>query len=74
MTRRQTVEARFKIKLGGGITAYREASGTLENAQLMAAHESPGTTKLYDRTGDEITVDELETEGMPVIDTGRYHA
>jgi hypothetical protein len=26
----------------------------------MAAHESPGTTKLYDRTGDEITLDEVE--------------
>jgi site-specific recombinase XerC len=33
---------------------------TLENAQLMAAHESPRTTKLYDRTGDEITLDEVE--------------
>jgi hypothetical protein len=27
----------------------------------MAAHESPcTTTKLYDRTGDEITLDEVE--------------
>jgi hypothetical protein len=26
----------------------------------MAAHESPRTTKLYDRTGDEITLDEIE--------------
>jgi hypothetical protein len=34
--------------------------GTLENAQAMAAHESPRTTKLYDRTGDEITLDEVE--------------
>jgi len=25
-------------------------------AQLMAAHERPHTTKLYDRTGDEITL------------------
>jgi hypothetical protein len=33
----------------------RRAGGTLENAQAMAAHESPRTTKLYDRTGDEIT-------------------
>jgi hypothetical protein len=32
----------------------------LENAQAMAAHESPRTTKLYDRTGDEITLDEVE--------------
>ena len=31
-----------------------------EKAQLMAAHESPRTTKLYDRTGDEITLDEVE--------------
>ena len=42
-----------------GITAYLEAGGTLENAQAMAAHESPRTTKLYDRTGDEITLDEV---------------
>jgi hypothetical protein len=43
-----------------GITVYLEAGGTLENAQAMAAHESPRTTKLYDRTGDEITLDEVE--------------
>jgi hypothetical protein len=43
-----------------GITAYLEAGGTLENAQAMAAHESPRTTKLYDCTGDEITLDEVE--------------
>jgi hypothetical protein len=43
-----------------GITAYLEGGGTLENAQAMAAHESPRTTKLYDRTGDEITLDEVE--------------
>jgi hypothetical protein len=35
-------------------------SGTLENAQAMAAHESPRTTKLYDRTGEEVTLDEVE--------------
>ena len=34
--------------------------GALENTQEMAAHESPRTTKLYDRTGDEITLDEVE--------------
>jgi hypothetical protein len=26
----------------------------------MAAHESPRTTKLYGRTGDQITFDEVE--------------
>jgi hypothetical protein len=41
-------------------TTYLEAGGTLENALAMAAHESPRTTKLYDRTGDEITLDEVE--------------
>lgn len=43
-----------------GITAYLENGGTIENAQVMAAHESPRTTKLYDRTTDAITLDEVE--------------
>jgi integrase/recombinase XerD len=43
-----------------GITAYLENGGTIENAQAIAAHESPRTTKLYDRTGDEITLAEVE--------------
>jgi integrase len=47
-----------------GITAYRENGGTIENAQAIAAHESPRTTKLYDRTGDEITLDEVERIGI----------
>jgi hypothetical protein len=45
-----------------GIAAYLEAGGTLENAQAMAAHENPRTTKLYDRTGDENTLDEVEND------------
>ena len=66
MVRRRTADAGLKGKLGchvfraTGITAYLEAGGSLENAQAMAAHESPRTTKLYDRTGDEITLDEVE--------------
>ncbi len=43
-----------------GITAYLDNKGTLEKAQTMAAHESPRTTKLYDRTSDAITLDEVE--------------
>jgi integrase/recombinase XerD len=43
-----------------GITAYLENGGTIEKAQAIAAHESPRTTKLYDRTGDEITLEEVE--------------
>jgi hypothetical protein len=34
--------------------------GTLEHAQSMAAHESPRTTKLYDRTKERLTQDEVE--------------
>jgi integrase/recombinase XerD len=43
-----------------GITAYLENGGTIENAQAIACHESPRTTKLYDRTNDAITLDEIE--------------
>lgn len=43
-----------------GITAYLENGGTIEHAQQIAAHESPRTTKLYDRTNDQITLDEIE--------------
>jgi len=31
-----------------------------EDQQAMAAHESPRTTRLYGRTGEEITLDEVE--------------
>ncbi len=47
-----------------GITAYLLNGGTIENAQAIAAHESPRTTKLYDRTSDEITLDEVERIGI----------
>ena len=43
-----------------GITAYLENGGTLEHAQQIAAHKSPRTTKLYDRTNDQITLDGIE--------------
>ena len=42
------------------ITAYMDAGGTLENAQFMAVIESPRHHQVYDRTGDEITLDEVE--------------
>jgi site-specific recombinase XerD len=43
-----------------GITAYLLNGGSLEHAQAIAAHESPRTTKLYDRSGDELSLDEIE--------------
>jgi integrase/recombinase XerD len=47
-----------------GITAYLEHGGTIEHAQQIAAHASPKTTKLYDRRGDAITLDEIERIGI----------
>jgi integrase len=43
-----------------GITAYLANGGALEHAQEMAAHESPRTTKLYDRTKERLTQEEVE--------------
>lgn len=43
-----------------GITAYLSNNGTLEKAQQIAAHASPRTTKLYDRTNDALDLDEIE--------------
>jgi len=43
-----------------GITAYMKNGGRLEMAQQIANHESPRTTKLYDRSNDEISLDEIE--------------
>jgi integrase/recombinase XerD len=39
---------------------YLENGGTIENAQAIANHESPKTTKLCDHTSDHITLDEVE--------------
>ncbi len=43
-----------------GITAYLKNGGLLEHTQRIAAHESVRTTKLYDRTADDISLDEIE--------------
>ena len=42
------------------ITVYLQNGGTLEHAQRIAAHASPRTTKLYDRTADRIVLGEFE--------------
>ena len=61
MIRRRAVAAGIHAPIGNhtfratGITAYLENGGALEHAQSMAAHESPRTTKLYDRTKDRLT-------------------
>jgi integrase/recombinase XerC len=47
-----------------GITAYLKNGGTLEKAASMANHASTGTTQLYDRRSDEVTLDEVERVGI----------
>ena len=42
------------------ITNYLENGGSLENARALAAHESSQTTRLYDHSGDKISLDEIE--------------
>ena len=66
MIQRRAKAAGIKTRIGNhtfratGITAYLKNSGTLETAQHIANHESPRTTKLYDRRQDEISLDEVE--------------
>jgi site-specific recombinase XerD len=66
MIRRRAVAAGIHAPIGNhtfratGITAYLGNGGALEHAQSMAAHESPRTTKLYDRTQERLTQDEVE--------------
>ena len=43
-----------------GITAFRKNGGSIEHAQQIANHASPQTTRLYDRSSDEITLDKVE--------------
>jgi integrase len=64
--RRRAKAAGIETRIGNhtfratGITAYLKNSGKLEVAQQIANHESPRTTKLYDRRQDEISLDEIE--------------
>jgi integrase/recombinase XerD len=43
-----------------GITDYLKNGGRIEVAQHMAGHSNAKTTGLYDRRGDEISLDEVE--------------
>jgi integrase len=66
MIRRRAAAAGIRTKIGchsfraTGITNYLENGGRLQVAQQMAGHESSRTTGLYDRRGDEISLDEVE--------------
>ena len=43
-----------------GITEYMNSGGTIEIAQKIAGHKSPSTTRIYDRSGDSLTIEEIE--------------
>ena len=43
-----------------GITIFLENGGTIETAARIAGHESTRTTQLYDHSGDNLTLDEVE--------------
>jgi len=45
---------------GTGITNYMKNGGSLAEAQKMAGHADPRTTKLYDRSDDDVSLDEIE--------------
>lgn len=66
MIQRRALGAGIKTRIGNhtfratGITTYLKNGGKLETAQQIANHESPRTTKLYDRRQDEISLDEVE--------------
>jgi integrase/recombinase XerD len=66
MIGRRAAAAGIKTEIGchtfraTGITTYLKNGGRLEIAQQMANHESARTTGLYDRRGDDISLDEVE--------------
>ncbi|QDS91424.1 Tyrosine recombinase XerD [Roseimaritima multifibrata] len=66
MVKRRAVKAGLPVSTcchswrATGITNYLQNGGSLEHAMQIAAHESARTTKLYDRTSDEVSLDEIE--------------
>jgi integrase/recombinase XerD len=70
MIQRRAKRVGIQTKVGNhslratGITDYLRNQGTLEHAQQMANHSSLRTTKLYDRRGDELSLDEYEKVGI----------
>ena len=66
MIGRRAVAAGIRTHIGchsfraTGITEYLRNGGKLEIAQAMANHESARTTGLYDRRGDQVSLDEVE--------------
>jgi integrase/recombinase XerD len=66
MIKRRAAEAGITVPIGchsfraTGITLYMENGGTIGEAQKLANHADPRTTQLYDRSGDTVSLDEIE--------------
>jgi site-specific recombinase XerD len=66
MIRRRAKAAGIHAPIGNhtfratGITNFLSHGGSLEEAQDLAAHESPRTTKLYDRRREQVAQDVVE--------------
>jgi site-specific recombinase XerD len=66
MIKRRAEDARISAEIAchtfraTGITEYLRNGGTIEKAAQIAAHESTRTTQLYNRTADDLTLDEIE--------------
>jgi integrase/recombinase XerD len=66
MIQRRAAALGMRIKVGchtfraTGITAYLEPAERSRTRKPWPCTKARGTTKLYDRTGDEITLDEVE--------------
>jgi integrase/recombinase XerD len=66
MIRRRALEAGIEKVIGchtfraTGITLYMENGGSIGEAQKLANHADPRTTKLYDRSGGTVSLDEIE--------------
>lgn len=66
MVRRRALDAGLRCEIGNhtfratGITNYMKNGGDLKEAQKMACHADPRTTQLYDRSGNDVSLDEIE--------------
>ena len=55
-----------------GITNFLENDGTLEAAQRIAGHADSRTTKLYDRRGQKVLLEDMEKSGTNRSIFARY--
>jgi integrase/recombinase XerD len=55
-----TIYSNHSFRAAGITTNYLENDGTLEVAQRIAGHADSRTTKLYDRRGQKVLLEDVE--------------